>query len=234
MLREEVLHHGEGAVTVPVAVLHADDLDAAALDGLAEGLDALVVDGGRDAAQDDDFAAARHPLAEEFARVAAEAGIVAGDVEVLDALFGKAAIDDGDPLAGLCHALDRAGERRRFEGQHDERVDVARRHHVLDVADLLAGIARCREDELQLRIGLLKALHRLLRMIVHATGPAVRSRRDGYADDLAVLSLRRSRRGKRRCQGQRLESLDHSHRASPSLHTALLPGICAALQSAFF
>ena len=77
-----------------------------------------------------------------------------------------------------------------FEGQHDQCVDAARRHHVLDVVDLLARIRGRGEHEIELRIDLLEPLDGLLRVEVHAARPAMGRRGDGHADHLGLAILR--------------------------------------------
>ena len=170
-------------------MLHAEHFDARALDRGLEGFDPLIVDRGRNAAQDDDLAAIRQLFLEIFAGDAAEGGVVAGNVEVLDPLLGKTAIDDRDEFAGIGDALDRTGQRIGFEGQDDQRIDIAGRHHVLDIGDLLAGIAGGGKHEIEIGIGLLQGVDGFLGVEVDAAGPAMGRRGDGDADGRAVAVL---------------------------------------------
>ena len=75
------------------------------VDHLGEALDALVVDHGRNAAQHDDLPLAAQLLGEPVGGVGAHRDVVAGDIEILDAGIGQAAVHDGDEGAGI---LDRA------------------------------------------------------------------------------------------------------------------------------
>ena len=68
----------------------SSDLDAGAFDAGHEAVEALLVDRDRHAAQDDDVAAFGQRFLEVFGRVGAEARIVAGDIEVLDAVDRRA------------------------------------------------------------------------------------------------------------------------------------------------
>jgi hypothetical protein len=85
--RQEVLHHLEGVVAVPVAVLRVEQLDVrVVLHDAVERVHALVVERRRDAAQRDDVALAAERLRDVLGRHLAEGGVVAGDVGVLRAV----------------------------------------------------------------------------------------------------------------------------------------------------
>ena len=136
--RQVVLHHLEGVVAVPVAVLGVQQLDVGiVLHHGVEGIHALVVERGRDAAQRDDVALAVQRLREVLGGDLAEGGVVAGDVGVLRAGVGQAAVDHRHVDALVLDLGDRLGQRRRFEREDDQRVDLVDGQQVLQLVGLL-------------------------------------------------------------------------------------------------
>src|SRR5690606_28732542 len=118
------------------------------LDHFHKGVKTLIVDDRRDAAQDDDLALAAQGLDDVLGRNPAQRGIVAGNVDVLDTLFGQPPVDDGDKDALLLDKLDGTGERVGLKRQDDQRVDLVDRDEVLQVVDLLRGTAGGDDDDL--------------------------------------------------------------------------------------
>ena len=131
-----------------------------------------------------------HALLEVFGRHRAEARIVAGHIEVFDARLAELAVDHRHPLAGILDLLDRGGHRVRIARQDDERVDIAGRHHVLEIGGLLGRIGRRLEHEFEVRIGLGQTVDRLLGEKVDAAGPAMVGGRHRNADRVGSPAAR--------------------------------------------
>ena len=174
---QEILHHLEAVIAVPVGEFIVQNLDIGALDPLHEGVEALLVDRDRQAAQDDDVATLGQRLLEVSRRVGAQARIVACHIQVFHAGNRQLAVNDGDELAGILDLLDRRGHCIRIAGQNDEGVDIAGRNHVLDVGDLLGRIRGRSKHVFDIGIGDLEPVDRLLGEIVDAAGPAMVGRR---------------------------------------------------------
>ena len=187
---QEVLHHLERVVAAPVAELAVEDLDVRVLDRLLERVDALLVDRDRQALDDHDVALAVELLLDVVAGDAAELGIVAGDVKVLDRTLAQSAVDDRDEHALFLHFLDRVGEFIGIVRQHDERVDALRRQ-VFQRVGLRGAVRRGLHDHLEPRILLLERFRLFRRMKHDAAGPAVIG--GGYGHRHRQLFLRFSR-----------------------------------------
>jgi hypothetical protein len=114
-------------------------------------------------------------------------------VDVLDALTGQAAVDDGHEHAAVLDARDRLGERVGLERQDDQRVDLVDGDQVLEVVGLLGGSTGGVDDDLEVRVGGLEAGLGLGGPPVHAAGPAVGGGGDGDADDVSVRGRSRAR-----------------------------------------
>jgi hypothetical protein len=113
MLDQEVLHHLERVVAAPVAVLAVEHLDVGALDAVHEGVVARFVDRNRQAADDDDVALAAHLVLHVDGGVAADAGIVAADVQIVDRVVVRDAVDDRNEGPLALDLADRVGQHVR-------------------------------------------------------------------------------------------------------------------------
>ncbi|MNH21138.1 hypothetical protein D3C79_809350 [compost metagenome] len=108
---QEVLHHLEGVIPVPVAIFGVEDLDLPVLlHHAAEGVEALVVQGGRNAAQGDYVSLAIQGLGHELGGQLAEGGVIPGHVGILGADVGQPPIDHGDIDPLLLDLGDRLGQ----------------------------------------------------------------------------------------------------------------------------
>src|SRR5690606_13691259 len=117
-------------------ILDVEDLDLGFGDHVREALDALVVDDGRNAAQDDDLALVAELVGEPAGSIRADRNVVACNVEILNRRIGQAAINDGDEGALGLYLLDGAGELLGGEWQDHKRVELAGRRQVLKRRDL--------------------------------------------------------------------------------------------------
>src|SRR5690606_9513819 len=93
---QEVLHHAEAVVTVPVGELVVRNGDIRAFNASHEGVETLLVDRDRQAAQDDDIAAVWQSALDVFGGIGAQTRIVAGDIEVFHAVDGELTVNHGD------------------------------------------------------------------------------------------------------------------------------------------
>src|SRR5690606_24449259 len=98
---QEVLHHAETIIAVPVGEFIVQNGDVRTFNASHEGVETLLVDRDRQAAQDDNVAAIGQTALDVFGSIGAETRIVAGDVEVFHAIDRELAVDNGDELAGI-------------------------------------------------------------------------------------------------------------------------------------
>ena len=73
---QEVLHHFEAVVPVPVGIRPIEHLDLGSVDHFHKGVEPLVVDDRRDASQDDDLPSPSEPLGDVLSGDPSHGGIV--------------------------------------------------------------------------------------------------------------------------------------------------------------
>ena len=148
-----------------------------------------------DAAQRHDVALAVQRLGDVLGRDLAEGGVVAGHVGVLRAGVGQAAVDHRDVDALGLDLRHRLGQRRRFEREDDQRVDLGHGRQVLQLVGLLGRVGGGLDRDLQVLVLLLEILLGLVGPVVDAAHEAVRGGRDRHAE-IDRLGGRQRREGR--------------------------------------
>ncbi len=177
------MHHLEGIVAVPVAVFCIEDLDVRmSFHYSTESVEALVIQSGRDTAQNDDIALAIELFRQIFSRQFAEGRIVAGDIGVLGGGVGQAAVNHGDIHALVLDLRHRLGKRSGFQREDHQGIDFVYGQHVLQLVCLFRRCSRGLDDDLQIRMRFFQLFLGFICPPHDASGETMGGGRDGDAE----------------------------------------------------
>ncbi|ABX61633.1 Hypothetical protein BCAN_A0556 [Brucella canis ATCC 23365] len=223
---QEVLHHAEGIVAVPVTILAVKHLDIGALDTLIETVLALLIDRDWQAANDDDLCIRGRGL-DIFTGHLPQCGVVTSHVKIADGIVvvARRAVYQSDEGPLVLDLLDGVDQRIGISRRDNEAIQPLH-CQILQSIGLRCGIGRRLDDDVEARMLLHQKLRHTLGVIDDACRPAMVGSRDRHADRhfliLCACCTGKSQRARRQCSESKLHQIP-SHGLPPSKRGALIP-----------